>query len=103
MGLSRPVGPALRVHGLVFEVLLIGLTWKNTKTTRRDVGIRTPFSTMFLRNGTSSTYFLGLKHGLVCLIRYFGAAGTMYFLYALPSKCFGYFAFFAENNAWIGL
>lgn len=63
------VVPALRVHGLVFEVLLIGLTWKNTTATLRDTVVRTPFSTMFLRNGTFVRLFLGVGTGSLSYIR----------------------------------
>lgn len=52
--------PALRIHGLVFEILLIGLTWKKTKTrcSLQDTVMRTPFTTILLRNGTM--YFLAI-------------------------------------------
>lgn len=46
--------PALRLHAIVFEGVLIWLTWRKTaiRWSLQKSAIRTPFTTMLLRNGT---------------------------------------------------
>lgn len=55
------VFPALRIHALVLEALLIGLTWKKTlsRWSLQKAAIRTPFTTMLLRDGTLYFFVIG--------------------------------------------
>lgn len=47
--------PVLRLHALIFEGLLIGLTWSKTFARRslQKVAVRTPVTTMLLKDGAS--------------------------------------------------
>lgn len=46
----------LRVHALIFEMMLIGLTWRKTVWSVKRSAVHTPFTTMMITNGT--LYFL---------------------------------------------